>query len=255
MGSTANKHGRVIADCIAGDDEAFPGILGTAIFKIFDYNVGRTGISEREARNLGYDIECAVVPAPDRPHFYKGAKLIIIKLIAEKGTGKLLGAQIIGPGDVAKRLEIMVASLSCDGTVDQLSKFDLAYAPPFSPPMDNIIIAANVLRNKLSGRTQGCSPLEVKEKFDRGDDFIFLDVRSPQEYELMRIDHPAAKLMPLSKVQSQGQSLPRNKEIIVSCKTSLRAYEAYLILQSQGFTNIKFMDGGILAWPFEVFQK
>ncbi len=252
MGSTANKHGRVIADCIAGDDETFPGVLGTAIFKVFDYSVGRTGLSEQEAVKLGHEVMCAIVPAPDKPHFYEGARPIIIKLIAEKATGKLLGAQMVGPGDVAKRLEIAVTSLSHGGTVEELSKLDLAYAPPFAPAMDNIVTAANVLRNKLYGKSRGCSPLEVKEKLDHGDDFIFLDVRSPQEYEQMRIDHPAVKLMPLGKVRSEGQSLPMNKEIIVSCKSSLRAYEAQLMLQAQGFTNVRFMDGGILAWPFEL---
>ncbi len=112
MGSTANKHGRVIADTIAGMFAAFPGVLGTAVCKLFAYTVGCTGLTEREARLLGHDVESAIVPGPDKPHFYAGSQPIIIKLIAEKQTGRLLGAQMLGPGDVAKRLDIAVSCLT-----------------------------------------------------------------------------------------------------------------------------------------------
>jgi len=254
MGSTANKHGRVIADHIAGDDTAFPGVMGTGIFKVFDYSVGRTGLSEREAKEQGFDTVCATVSGPDRPHFYEGAQPIIIKLIAEKATGNILGAQMLGLGDVAKRLDIVVSFLSFNGTVERLAALDLAYAPPYSPAMDNIITTANVLGNKLSGIALGCSPLEVKTKLDQGDDFVFLDVRSPGEYEEVRIDHPAVRLLPLGRLRTEADSLPRDKEILISCKTSLRAYEAQLILQARGFERVRFMDGGILAWPFAVEQ-
>lgn len=255
MGSTANKHGRIIADNIAGDQESFPGVLGTAVCKIFDYSVGRTGLSEKEALEQNYSVETALVPGPDKPHFYKDARMLIIKLIAEKKTGRLLGAQMMGPGDVAKRLEIAVSSLSFGATADQIANLDLAYAPPFSPAMDNMITAANVLRNKLAGTARGISPLAVKEKFDRHDDFIFLDVRSPGEFEQEHIEHPAVKLLPLGRLRGEAEKLPPDKEIIISCKTSLRAYEAQRILEARGFRNVRFMDGGVTAWPFELKRQ
>ncbi len=250
MGSTANKHGRIIADNIAGDDVQWRGVLGTAICKLFDYTVARTGLSEHEATSLGYSVETAIVPGPDKPHFYKGAQPVIIKLIADKTTGKLIGAQMLGPGDVAKRIEIAATCLSFGATAAQAALLDLAYAPPFSPAMDNIITAANVICNKLDGRALGISPLAVKQMLDRGDAIVFLDVRSPQEFSEMRIGHPSVRLLPLGKLRAEAETLPKDRPIIITCKTSLRAYEAQLILQAKGFTDVKFMDGGLLAWPF-----
>jgi len=251
MGSTANKHGRIIADHIAAKGVSFPGILGTGIAKILGFNVARTGLSEMEARVQGYDVETVICPGPDRPHFYPGSAAIIIKLIAEKKEGRLLGAQIIGPGDVAKRIDVAVTALSFGASVKDLAHLDLAYAPPFSPAMDNIITAANVLRNKLQGIARAISPLKVKEKLDHGDDFVFLDVRSPMEFKVRRIEHPTIVLMPLGKLREEAKTLPRDREIITFCQISLRGYEAQRILDGQGFKNVKFMDGGLVGWPFE----
>ena len=251
MGSTANKHGRIIADHIAGKGLPFPGVLGTAIVKILGFNVARTGLSEKEARAQGYDVDIVICPGADRPHFYPGKANIIIKLIAEKKEGRLLGAQIIGPGDVAKRIEVAVTALSFGGTVKDIAQLDLAYAPPFSPAMDNIITAANVMQNKLQGIARSISPLKVKEKLDHGDDFVFLDVRSPLEYKVLHIEHPNVILMPLGKLREEAKTLSRYKEIITFCQVSLRGYEAQRILEGQGFKNVKFMDGGLVGWPFE----
>lgn len=251
MGSTANKHGRIIADHISGSGLPFPGILGTAIVKILGFNVARTGLSEREACAHGYDVDTVICPGADRPHFYPGKANIIIKLIAEKREGRLLGAQIIGPGDVAKRIEVAVTVLSFGGSVKDIAQLDLAYAPPFSPAMDNIITAANVMQNKLQGIARSISPLKVKEKIDNGDDFVFLDVRSPLEYKVLHIEHPNVVLMPLGKLREEAKKLPCDKEIITFCQVSLRGYEAQRILEGQGFKNVKFMDGGLVGWPFE----
>jgi rhodanese-related sulfurtransferase len=199
----------------------------------------------------GIEVETIICPGHDRPHFYPGRANIIVKLIAEKQTGKLLGAQIVGPGDVAKRTEVVVSSLSLGATVAQIGSLDLAYAPPFSPAMDGIITAAHVMENKLKGLARGVSPLLVKEKLDRGDDFILLDVRSPQEWESVRIDRPNAKLIPLGKLRVECENLPKDKEIITLCQFSLRGYEAQRILDARGFKDVKFMDGGMIGWPFE----
>ncbi|RLA93539.1 MAG: pyridine nucleotide-disulfide oxidoreductase, partial [Deltaproteobacteria bacterium] len=226
MGSTANKHGRVIADHITGEATPFPGVLGTTICKVLDFNVARTGLSEKDARSEGMDVETVICPGQDRPHYYPGRANIIVKLVAEKKTGKLLGAQIIGPGDVAKRIDIVVTALSLGATVEQIASLDLAYAPPYSPAMDNIITAANVMNNKIKGLAKGISPLLVKEKLDRGEDFILLDVRSPDEYDKVRIEHSNVTLIPLGKLRSEIDKLSRDKEIITFCQLSLRGYEA-----------------------------
>jgi NADPH-dependent 2,4-dienoyl-CoA reductase/sulfur reductase-like enzyme/rhodanese-related sulfurtransferase len=251
MGSTANKHGRVIANNLSGDRETFDGVLGTVIFKAFDYAVGRTGLSKKEATEQGYQIETAICPGPDRAHFYPGHAPIVIKLVADKRTGKLLGTQILGPGDIAKRLDIMVTALTFGAAAEQVSKLDLAYAPPYSPAMDNLITACNVMRNKLEGRSRAIDPLEVKDMLDRHEDFILLNVRTPKEIDQIRLEAPNVMSIPLGKLRERLKDIPRNKEVVPFCKISLRGYEAALILESEGFKEVRFMDGGILAWPYD----
>ena len=252
LGSLANLQGRVIADCIAGDDAVFPAVPCTAIFKIFNYTACRTGITEKEAKELGYECVSAIVPGPDKPSFYPGVKHVITKLIVDKKTKKILGAQILGPGEAAKRMEIAATAITCGATVDKLSMLNLAYSPPYSPPIDNIINAANAVINKLKGLAEGRSPVEVMKKFKAGDDFIYLDVRSEEEFNRMRIDHPKVMLLPLGKLRKEGSNLPKDKEIIVSCMSSLRAYEGCVILRAMGYEKVFFMDGGLMAWPYRL---
>ena len=253
MGSTANKHGRIIGDNICGIKSEFKGICGTAICRVFNINVARTGLTEKQAKEMGYDCVTVLNPFPDKPHFIDDAKMIIIKLVVDKTTHKLLGAQIVGPGDVAKRMDIAVANISSGAKVTDMAQYDLAYAPPFSPAMDNIITAANIAENKLYNRGRSLSPVEVKIKIDNGDDFIFLDVRSPQEYEQMRIEDPRIKLVPLGKLRNVLSELPKDKEIIAFCKISLRGYEAERILSGAGYENVTYMDGGVVCWPYKKF--
>ena len=248
LGSTANKQGRVAGINAAGGETTFSGVIGTSILRVFNINAGKTGLSETEARANGFDIETVLSPAHDKAHFFPGAKPIVLKLIAEKATGRLLGLQAVGEGAVDKRLDAAATAITFHATADQLSQLDLAYAPPYSAAMDNLIVAADILKNKLAGHGRGISPHEVKRKFDDGDDFILLDVRSPAEHGEVGIE--GAKLIPLGMLREKLDELPRDKEIIAFCKVSLRGYEAQKILDAAGFENTKFMDGGILAWPY-----
>jgi rhodanese-related sulfurtransferase len=250
LGSTANKQGRIVGVNITGGKESFPGILGTMVFKTFDMNVGRTGLTERQARELGLDVETVIVPGPDRAHYYPTAKLIAIKLIAEKGAGKLLGAQVVGMGDVDKRTDIFAILISSGATAETLGNLDLCYAPPYSSPIGPALTAINVMRNKLSGEATGISPIAVKEKLAKGEDFVFLDVRTQNEYDEVHIE--PSKLIPLGQLKERLGELPKDNEIIAFCKISLRGYEACKILEAGGFSNTKFMDGGIVTWPFEL---
>jgi NADPH-dependent 2,4-dienoyl-CoA reductase/sulfur reductase-like enzyme/rhodanese-related sulfurtransferase len=251
MGSTANKHGRIIADNICGRKTKFKGVIGTAICKVFNCNVARTGLTERMAKQAGYDYITVLTPAPDKAHFLAEAKMIIIKLIVDKKTEKLLGAQIAGPGDVAKRMDLAVANIISNDSVTDIAQYDLAYAPPFSPAMDNIITAAHIAENKLSGFSNSYTPAQVQEKIENGEDFILLDVRSPQEFEQMRLDDPRVKRIPLGKLRTCLDELPRDKEIVPFCKISLRGYEAEQILLGKGYTKVKYLDGGIVCWPYK----
>lgn len=255
MGSTANKHGRIIADNICGKTSEYPGVMGTVICRVFDINVARTGLTESSARQSGHNIVIVLSPAPDRPHFHPEAKLIIIKLIVDTATRRILGAQIIGPGDVAKRIEIVITAMTQGLKIDDYGNLDLAYAPPFSPAMDNIITAANIAQNKINGIARSIPPREVKEMIDRNEDFVFLDVRSPQEFEQVRIDDKRVTLIPLGKLRERCSELPKDRDIIPFCKISLRGYEAQKILEAAGFSNVRFMDGGIVCWPYAKIAK
>lgn len=250
LGSVANKHGRVIGTNLVGGHDSFPGVVGTGVVKVFDYNLGCTGLSEREAKERGYSVVTTLCPGPDRAHYYPGAATLLIKLIADVDSRKVLGAQILGPGDAVKRVDVMATALRFGATVDDLANLDLGYSPPFSEAMDNLHHAANILRNKIDGVAVGLSPFDVRAKLDGGEDFVLLDVRSPAEVEALRIDAPNVMYVPLGKLRAGLAHLPADKQIVTFCKVSLRGYEALRILQGAGFENVQFMDGGVVAWPF-----
>ncbi len=253
MGDAANLQGRVAAqNMVLGNNVSYEGMIGTGICKVFDYVAGSTGLSEKQAKRLGYsNIMTAIQASPDRPGFM-GAKPVIIKLVADKTTCKLLGMQAVGTGDVSKRVAIGAMAIHAKMHVYDIVNLDLPYAPPFSPAIDNFIIAGHVLQNKCLGRMTGISSLEVKEKLDRGEKPFFLDVRSPEEYEEMRLGI-GETLIPLGKIRSSLDKLPgdKNAEIIVYCKISLRGYEAACCLTAKGYKNVKVLEGGVVAWPFE----
>ncbi len=249
LGSVANKHGRVIGDNVTGGNSTFPGVLGTTIFKVFDLNVARTGLTEKRAKELGYDVITALVPGPDKAHYYPHQKPIRIKLVADAKTGRLLGAQIVGFGVVDKRIDVVVTALHMGATVDDLANFDLAYAPPYSQAIDTLIHSANTLRNKRDGLLETISSFEVKEKLDRGEDFILLDIRSDEEYrKFKRIEDDRVIRVPLEELRVRMSELPKDKEIVIICQIGSRAYEAYRILRGAGFSNVKVMEGGLAFW-------
>jgi len=144
LGTTANKQGRVAGTNIAGGDAAFPGIVGTAVVKVFDLHAARTGLTERQARELGYDVGTATIKAGARAHYMPIHPPVHVKLIFRKGDQKLLGAQMVGTEGVAKRIDVVAAALHAGWTTFDLGKLDLSYAPPFAPVWDPILVAANI---------------------------------------------------------------------------------------------------------------
>lgn len=251
MGSTANKHGRIIGNNVTGGQERFTGVLGTTALKVLGQNVARTGLTEQAARAAGYQVSVSLVPSPDCAHYYPAARMVLVKVVADAATGKVLGAQAIGPGDAVKRIDVMATAITFGATLEQVANLDLGYAPPYSTAIDVVAHAANVVRNKLSGLADALPPAEVKRKMDAGEDFLLLDVRSPREHEGKRIDDPRVRLVSLEKLREKLGELPRDREIVTFCKLSLRGYEAATILRGAGFSNVRFMDGGLVGWPYE----
>jgi NADPH-dependent 2,4-dienoyl-CoA reductase/sulfur reductase-like enzyme len=142
LGTIANKQGRVAGANIAGRHESFAGVVGTAAVKVFNLHVGRTGLSEVEAAQAGIDAAAATIVHRSRAHYYPGWKPLKVKLVAERGTGRLLGAQLAGTEGVAQRVDVVAAALHSGATVDELATFDLSYAPPFAPVWDPLLVAA-----------------------------------------------------------------------------------------------------------------
>jgi NADPH-dependent 2,4-dienoyl-CoA reductase/sulfur reductase-like enzyme len=142
LGTHANKQGRVAGINLGGGYATFPGVIGTAITKICSLEVARTGLSEREADEAGYRFVTAVVDSTTKAGYFPGAAQIRLKLIAEQRTGRLLGAQIVGREDAAKRIDVLATAIWNEMDVDEILSLDLSYAPPFSPVWDPVLIAA-----------------------------------------------------------------------------------------------------------------
>jgi NADPH-dependent 2,4-dienoyl-CoA reductase/sulfur reductase-like enzyme len=142
LGTHANKQGRVVGTNIAGGDAAFRGVLGTAITRFQDMEIARTGLTEREAAAAGFDALGVTTEASSRAHYYPGAQPMKIKLVVERRTGRLLGAQIVGGASAGKRIDVLATALWNGMTVAELAEMDLSYAPPFTPVWDPVLLAA-----------------------------------------------------------------------------------------------------------------
>lgn len=152
MGSTANKHGRVIGENLCGADVKFGGVLGTAVVKLFELQVGRTGLNERQGAAAGFECVSVTVAGYDRPHYMKTSRKMTLKLTADAASRKLLGMQAWGEGEVVKRIDVAAMALSMGATVDKLFDADISYSPPFNSPIDILAVAANKLVAKLGRR-------------------------------------------------------------------------------------------------------
>ena len=250
MGSTANKHGRVIADNIYGMGTKFPGVTGTAVFKILDYNCGITGLTERKAKELGYNVVTALCPRRDFSGYIPGNQFFILKLVAEAGSDKILGCQVVGEGDGVKRIDVVATALKMGADVKILSDLDLAYAPAYSTAIDAVAHAANVIRNKMDGLAHGISPVELKRKLDGDDDFLLVYCLTPDQYQDQVIQDRRTLNLPLTQMRERYRELPKDKEIIIYCLTSITAYNMERFLRSKGYTDVRFLDGSIMAWPY-----
>jgi NADPH-dependent 2,4-dienoyl-CoA reductase/sulfur reductase-like enzyme len=149
LGTVANKHGRVAGTNLAGGYAVFPGLVGTAVSKICAVEVARTGLQEKEIHQTGREFVSAVIESTTRASYYPGAGSITVKVLAEKGTGKFLGGQIVGKEGAAKRIDIMATALHAGFTVDEVADLDLSYAPPYSPLWDPVAVAARVASKKV----------------------------------------------------------------------------------------------------------
>ncbi len=250
-GDLANLEARVAADnMILGDVSVFPGTVNSGVCKVFDLSAGSTGLSEKRAREEGFDVVAATNASPDKPGFM-GAKLLVSKMVADAKTGRILGFQCLGPGEVNRQLAEAAMAVMNGNTIKDVAVADLPYAPPFSLAIDHFITTAHIVENKMEGRMVGISNAEVKQRLDDGANPRLIDVRTPKEFEEMRLG-VGEELIPLGALRNSLDKLPQDKdaEIIAFCKVSMRGYEAQRVLNAEGWTNVKVMEGGVMAWPF-----
>ena len=254
LGSTANKQGRVAGVNVCGGNATFPGIMGTAVFRTFDFNVAKTGLNMREAEKEGFHPVQAVVRGYGHAHYYPGGKESTLKVVADKETGRILGAEAMGEGPSDKFIDILAMALHGQMTCQELASADLAYAPPYSPVLSPVIVAANVLSNKLEGKVEGIQASEVREKLQTStEDFQVLDVREGEEVKEKRI--PNTTWIPYGELKKRLGELDKRKETAVHCESGLRSYKACLRLQQEGFENVKNIDGGLLCWYYDLISK
>lgn len=252
LGDLANLQGRVASDnVIKGNVSQFHGTIQSGICKVFDYGVGAAGLSEQGAARHGFDnIETVINVSPDKPGFM-GANILITKVVVDKNTNRILGAQVLGPGDVSKQVTTWAMAIQAKMTVEDMLNLDLPYAPPYSLAIDHSIATAHIMQNKLDGLFVGITPTELKEKLERKDPMFLMDLRNPGEFEVMKIGI-GEKLIPQWEFRDRWDELPKDKnaEIIAWCKISLRGYEAVRALMEYGYTNVKLLEGGVLGWPW-----
>ena len=254
MGSTANKMGR-----IAGENAAFGkktdraklfGVVGTAVVKVGQMNAGRTGLTERDAKKAGFDYETMIVPANDKAHYYPGTRIITTKLVIDKKSKKILGAQVVGEGNIDKPIDEYVAAITLGADYDDLSSMDLAYAPPFNMAMGSSIVTANVMKNKMDGKLHSVNSKELQKLIAEGNVQV-LDIREEIEHFISAI--PGSLNIPMAGLPDRIEELDKTKEIIVIiCKVGKRSFTAYKVLRELGFTNVAILEGGTTSYPYEL---
>lgn len=232
LAGPANKQGRIAADNIAGIQSVYKGTQGTGILKCFDLTVGTTGITEQRARQLGLDYEKSYTYSASHASYYPGAVNMSVKLIYENGTGRILGAQIVGFDGVDKRIDILATAMRAGLTVTDLTELELAYAPPFSSAKDPVNMAGFVAQNVIEGRVKLFHWNDV-EHLQQNDGVTLLDVRTAAEYQN---GHPNGFVnIPLDELRDRVGELDRSKPVYATCQVGLRGYYACRILTQLGF--------------------
>ena len=251
LGSTANKHGRVIADNICGNPTTFPGVQGTFVCKAFDYAVGATGLTETQTKHIGIDAFAVSVCGFDKAHYYPDSQIMALKLIFENATHKLLGLQAVGKGDVARRIDVAATAIRLGATIQDIDYLDMAYAPPFSPALDVFVTALNVAQNVNSGMMKPVTAREAKKLLEEDDKVLMVDVRSDLEFRRAHISSPKVINIPLDKLHSRIHELPKDKKIVCVCLLGLRGFSAQRLLEGAGYSDVRTLEGGIFLWPWK----
>lgn len=236
MGSTANITARCLAKTLTGTTTSYGGCLGTGVVKLSqNLGAGRTGLSEEQAIQAGYNVETVVCVSDDKAHYYPDSSVFVTKLIADKNTEKLLGMQVIGGGAVDKMTDIAVVGISAGLKVGDFDTMDMAYAPPFSTAIHPFVQACYVLQNKMSGAFETFTPAEYLA--GKAKDYRVIDVQ------------PEAKIfgatwVNLGQVNGEIDGIGKDEKLLLVCTRGKRGYFLQNRLKHYGYTNTKVLEGG-----------
>lgn len=241
LGSTANKMGRIAGDQITGGDLEFRGILGTGIFKVFDMAVAQTGLTEKEAKKEGYEVVVCHNIKTDKPEYYEGSEMVI-KAVADKNTGRVLGVQIVGKSGVDKRIDVFVTAITFGAKVEDLFHLDLAYAPPFSTTKDPVMYTGMILDNAMRRGRNLITSTELQEKIKNGEKIQIIDARVTKQYNVAHVE--GAVNIPHDKIRTAIDSLDKEKVTVTYCNKGVTGNAAQNILINHGVKKVYNLSGG-----------
>ncbi|MGN0276795.1 MAG: FAD-dependent oxidoreductase [Hominisplanchenecus sp.] len=234
MGSSANLEGRTLAQILAGKEKSFQGVLGTAVAKLPELNCGRTGLTEAQAKEAGYDVITALAVTDDKAHYYPDSSFFITKLIADKNTHKLLGAQILGPGAVDKMVDIAVMGISMNARLEDFENADFAYAPPFSTAIHPFVQAVYILLNKIEGTLVSMTPAEYAA--GKADKYRVIDAAPVPSIH-------GADFVNLAEVNGELPGIAKDEKLLLVCSKGKRGYFLQNRLRHFGYTNTVVLEG------------
>lgn len=244
LAGPANRQGRTAANCICGRTEAYGGTLGTSILKLYELAAGITGKNERDLIQSGADYEKSYTHSYSHAGYYPGASDVSIKLLFEKKSGRILGAQVIGREGIDKRTDVLAAAISAGMTTHDLERLELCYAPPFSSARDPVVMAGYVASNIQKGDVKVFHWHEVEDIDPERS--VLVDVRTPREFNRGTIK--GAVNIPVDELRDRLNELPGDKDIYLFCRVGARAYVAYRILVQNGFERIRNLSGGYITY-------
>lgn len=235
MGSSANIEGRITAKNINNKKESCLGVLGTGAAKLPGLNVGKTGLSEKDAVNHGYNPVSVIAVVDDKANYYPDSSFFIIKMVADNSTHKFLGIQVLGKGAVDKIVDIAATALTLNASLEDLENMDLTYAPPFSTAIHPFTNMVNILLNKINGDFITVTPAAYK----RGEysDYKIIDASLKPSIE-------SAKYVDLTKVNGEVDGLNKEDKLLLVCTKGKRAYLLQNRLRFYGYTNTLVLEGG-----------
>ena len=240
LAGPANKQGRIAADHICGINSKYEGTQGSAVLKVFDMTVATTGVNEKTARRMGLDYDKVFGWMASHAGYYPGASQMSVKVLFEKGSGKLLGAQIVGFEGVDKRCDILAVAIRAGMTAQDLTSLELCYAPPFGSAKDPVNMVGYMIENVIEGRVKNFHWHDI-DSLPRDGSVVLLDVRTPNENAAGNID--GFIHIPLDELRGRIGEIPENKPIYVHCHSGMRSYLACRILQQKGFDCFNLSGG------------